>query len=300
MTLCIKKELKMKITGATKVAGIFGDPVEHSVSPAMHNAAFDALRLNTVYVPFHVPAAPLRELKAAAAGIRSLSILGVNVTVPHKQKILKYLDAVDNNARAIGAVNTVVNRGGELYGYNTDGAGYLLGLREDHNFTAAGKNIIIIGAGGAARGIFFSLLHGKPKSVLIANRTLKRAIRLATEFKAHAKEVEIKTTGLKKELIRPHVPEADLVINTTSLGLMGHGRLELPLEDLPASAIVSDIIYRPLETSLIRDARRLGLKTQTGLGMLVHQGALSFELWTGKTAPVAVMRAAALEELREK
>ncbi len=290
----------MKITGATRVAGIFGDPVEHSLSPAMHNAAFESLGLNMAYVPFHVGSTPLRVLKNAAAGIRALNIFGVNVTIPHKQKVIKYLDVVDPIAKAIGAVNTIVNRDGTLYGYNTDGAGYLLSLREDLAFAPQDKNIILLGAGGAARGIFFSLLHGKPKSIVIANRTLKKAVRLAAEFKEHAGGAEVRTTGLKKNLIKPYAADADLIINTTSLGLLGHGKPDLPLEDLPARAIVSDIVYRPLETDLIKDARKIGLRTHTGLGMLVHQGALSFELWTGLSAPVGVMRAAALEELEGK
>jgi len=290
----------MKITGTTRVTAIFGDPVEHSLSPVMHNAAFESMGLNMAYVPFHVGAASLGVLKNAVAGIRALNILGVNVTIPHKQKVIKYLDAVDPVALAIGAVNTIVNKEGVLHGYNTDGAGYLLSLREELAFTPAGKKILLLGAGGAARGIFFSLLHGKAKSIVIANRTLKKADRLAAEFKAHAGETEVRSTGLKKNLIRPYAPDADLVINTTSLGLMGHGKADLPLEDLPAKAIVSDIVYRPLETDLIKDARRIGLQTHTGLGMLVHQGALSFELWTGLTAPADVMKTAALEELRKE
>ncbi len=290
----------MKITGSTRVAGIFGDPVEHSLSPAMHNAAFDSMGLNMAYVPFHVGAGTLKVLKGAVAGIRALNIFGVNVTIPHKQKVIKYLDAVDPSALAIGAVNTIVNKDGALHGYNTDGSGYLLSLREELGFTPENKNIVLLGAGGAARGIFFSLIHGKARSIVIANRTLKRAVRLASEFKSHAGGTEIKTTGLKKNLIKPFAADADLIINTTSLGLMGHGKADLPLEDLPSKAIVSDIVYRPIETDLIKDARKMGLPTHTGLGMLVHQGALSFELWTGLTAPVEVMRAAALEELKRE
>lgn len=290
----------MKITGATRVAGIFGDPIEHSLSPVMQNAAFESMGLNMAYVPFHVGAASIHVLKNAVAGIRSLNIFGVNVTIPHKQKVIKYLDVVDPVAKAIGAVNTIVNRDGALHGYNTDGAGYLLSLREELSFNPAGKKIVLLGAGGAARGIFFSLLHGKPKSIVIANRTLKKGARLADEFKEHAAGTEVKTTGLKKNLLKPFAADADLIINTTSLGLMGHGKADLPLDDLPAKAIVSDIVYRPLETDLIKDARKMGLQTHTGLGMLVHQGALSFELWTGLTAPVDVMKTAVLEELQRE
>ena len=290
----------MKITGSTRITGIFGDPVEHSLSPAMQNAAFESAGLNIAYLPFHVGSSQLRVLKNAVAGIRALNILGVNVTIPHKQKVIKYLDVVDPNAGSIGAVNTIVNRDGRLHGYNTDGSGYLLSLRDELDFTPEGKNIVLLGAGGAARGIFFSLLHGKPKSVIIANRTLKKAERLAVEFEAHAAQTVVKAIKLKKNLVKPHAPEADLVINTTSLGLMGRGSIDLPLEDLPATAIVSDIVYRPLETGLIKDARSMGLRTHTGLGMLARQGALSFELWTGLASPVDAMKSAALEELQRE
>lgn len=290
----------MKITGHTRIIGIFGDPVEHTLSPVMHNAAFDALELDMVYVPFHVRSKPASDLKAAVASIKALNILGMNITVPHKETVIKYLDEVDEYAREVGAVNTIVNKGGRLTGYNTDGAGYLLSLREETGFVPKDKNIIILGAGGAARSILYAVLSGKPRSVVIANRTIERADDLAAEFKGRFKKISIKTVLLEKHLIKEHAWNADLIINTTSLGMMGRGAVDLPIENLPGHSIVSDIVYRPLKTTIIKKAAARGLATHTGLGMLVHQGAIGFELWTGQMAPTEVMMKAALKVLREK
>ncbi len=287
-------ETHLKISGHTKVAGIFGDPVEQTLSPAIHNAAFEALGLEIVYVPFRVEPNGLKE---ATASIKALNMLGMSITIPHKEKILKFLSTVDLHAKEIGAVNTVVNRDGKLIGYNTDGMGYLLSLREDTGFTPKGKNIIIIGAGGASRSIFYYILSGRPKSVVLANRTVKRAQALAKEFRPKF-NVEITAVQLEQELLRPYAQNADLLVNATSLGMMGRGKVEAPLDSLPPHAVVSDIVYRPLKTELLKKAESRGLKTHTGLGMLVHQGAIAFELWTGEKAPVEVMKKAALRALR--
>lgn len=293
----------MKINGNTKIAGIFGDPVGHTLSPAMQNAAFAALGLNALYVPFHVSSAAPNGLRAAVEAIRALSLLGVNVTVPHKEKVLKYLDEVDPHALELGAVNTIVNRDGKLVGYNTDGAGYLLSLRDETGFRAARKRVVVIGAGGAARSIVYSMLAAKAVSVVIANRTVKRAEALARGFARKFGSAEITASPLDKagrDSLSEHFMKADLVVNTTSTGMMGKGDLDLPLEALQAGAIVSDIVYRPLRTGLIKSAEKRGLETHTGLGMLVRQGAMGFELWTGKKAPIKVMEAAARKALRAR
>lgn len=290
----------MRIKGDTKIAGIFGDPIGHTLSPAMHNAAFGALGLNALYVPFHVRSAPPGELKAAVEGIRALGLLGVNVTIPHKEKVLKFLDEIEPHAMDLGAVNTIVNKDGKLVGYNTDGAGYLLSLRDETGFRAARKRVVIIGAGGAARSILYSILAAKPVSVVIANRTLKRAETLARSFARKFNSSDISAAALDRRALFGHFTNADLVVNTTSTGMMGKGELDLPLEALPARAVVSDIVYRPLRTGLIKGAEKRGLKTHAGLGMLVRQGAIGFELWTGKKAPISVMEAAALKALRTR
>ncbi|MBI5560664.1 MAG: shikimate dehydrogenase [Deltaproteobacteria bacterium] len=283
----------MKISGKVKVVGIFGDPVEQTLSPYMHNAAFEALGLELVYVPFHVRQG---MLKNAVDGVRALDILGVNVTIPFKERVMEYLDSVDDEALSIGAVNTIVNAGGKLRGYNTDGRGYWTTLIGETGFDPRGKTIIVLGAGGSGRAIIFSVLGKGPKTVIIANRTVKKAESLAKEFGRRSPGVDIKAMGL--DIAEP-MRGADLLINTTPVGMTGIGARHpfLPLKNLPPSAIVSDIVYKPLDTPLMKDAREKGLRVHGGLGMLVWQGALSFSLWTGADAPVEVMRLAAAQAL---
>lgn len=289
----------MDITGRTKVICIFGDPVGHSLSPVIHNAAFAALGIDMVYVPFHVASIPATELKAAVRAVKALNIHGLNVTIPHKEKVMQYLDEIDPHAKSVGAVNTVVNRGGRLVGYNTDGDGYLQGLKEQTGFAPKGKNVVIIGAGGAARSILYSVLCGKPKSVIIANRTEKRAASLAREFGSMF-DIEIGTAGLEVNALKECAAKAHLVVNTTSIGLGGLGELAFPVDALEDGAVVSDIVYSPLETAFLKRARARGLKTNDGLSMLVHQGAIGFKLWTGRKAPAQAMRQAALGALGKK
>jgi shikimate dehydrogenase len=301
----------MKITGKTKLIGIFGDPVAHTLSPAMQNAAFESLGMDFVYVPFHVRPA---ELKAAVGAIRALGMPGVNITIPHKEKVIELLDGLDEDARAIGAVNTVVNREGKLTGYNTDGEGFLRSLTEETGFNSQGKKIIILGAGGAARGILASVLNKKskknkknkkPERVIVANRTFERAEGLVKEFKEKFEGSNLEAIGLDEEALGSALEEADLLVNATSIGMEGgmeggqggYGSLSFIIDKLPDTAIVSDIVYKPIVTELIREADERGLTTHRGLGMLVGQGALSFELWTGEKAPVHVMRQAAFEAL---
>lgn len=294
----------MKISGTTKLIGIFGDPVAHTLSPVIHNAAFESLGLDFVYVPFHVRP---RELEAAVGALRALGMPGVNLTIPHKEKVIGYLDGVDEDASAVGAVNTVVNRGGKLTGYNTDGEGFLRSLTEETGFNPEGKKIIILGAGGASRGILASIVKRKPERVIVANRTLERAELLVKEFKEKFKGIKADAVELDEATLGPGLKEADLLVNTTSIGMEvggqvggkggGDSPLSFAIENLPDKAVVSDIVYRPIVTGLIKGAEERGLKTLRGLGMLVGQGALSFELWTGEKAPVHVMRQAALEAL---
>jgi len=289
----------MNITGTTKLLGIIGDPIEHTISPAMQNAAIKANLLNWAYVPFHVKP---QDLKTAVNVIKAFDMIGVNVTIPHKEKVIKLLDEVEDTARLIGAVNTVLNVDGRLIGYNTDGFGYIDSLKEETDFDSRGKNIVLLGAGGAARSILFSFLfkssRGMPASIVIANRTVERAKKLVSEFKKKLKNLPpIKAVGM--DAAAAHLENADILINTTSLGLMGKGQISLPLKKLPEYAIVSDIVYRPLETKFLKSAKALGLKTHGGLGMLAHQGALSFEIWTlsmfpRPPVPLDIMKNAAL------
>lgn len=291
----------MRISGTTRLVGIFGDPITHSLSPVMHNAAFEALAIDMAYVPFHVLE---NDLKKAAAGIRALNLVGASVTVPHKERIVKQMDSLDNGARIIGSVNTVVNNDGMLKGYNTDAFGYMRSLKEEHGFDPLRKRIIILGAGGSSRSILYEFLALGAASITLVNRTRARAETLASEYGGlfPATEMQVYTMDefslCAKEACVKAFGEADLIVNTTSVGLMNVGSLNLPLERLSANAIVSDIVYRPLETVLLSKAKGLGLRTHSGLGMLVHQGAVAFELWTRREAPVEVMRQAALEALK--
>ena len=285
----------MNITGKTKILGIFGYPVSQSISPAMHNAVIKALGLDTVYLPFEVKPANLKE---AIKGIKSLGIIGVNITIPHKEAAIRFLDNISEEARHIGAVNTIVNKDGRLIGHNTDGYGYITSLKEECNFNPKGKNIAILGAGGAARGILVALSVKKPKTIVIANRTLARAISLIKAFKGKFPETKFKAVDLNKDILKKYFKEIELLVNTTSVGMKKNETVEIPLELLPKTAVVSDIVYNPLETLLLKKAKKLGLTTHSGLGMLVHQGVKSFKLWTGMDAPIEVMRKAALKALK--
>lgn len=284
------------INGETRVTGIFGDPVAHTLSPLMHNAAFAALGLNFVYLPFHVR----REaLAAAVAGIKALGLAGVNVTVPHKEAVLPLLDEVAEEARLIGAVNTVVNRGGALVGYNTDALGFLRALQEA-GFDPAGRPAVVIGAGGAARAVVVALARTGVRKITIFNRTLGRAAVLAELVRAEGVAAAALPWADLAGAGEKVVAQAALVVQTTSVGM--HPQEEeappVPPEALGPGQLVVDLIYSPPETRLLRLARAAGATTQNGMAMLLHQGAAAFELWTGREAPVGVMRAVLKNVLR--
>lgn len=286
----------MKIPGDIKILGIFGDPIEHTLSPSIQNAAFNALSLNMVYLPFNVKN---ENLKEAVASIKALNMLGVNITIPHKEAVMEFLDKVDEDAEKIGAVNTIVNRDGVLTGYNTDGEGYIESLTQETAFEVSNKNILMLGAGGAARGILYALLKRNPSKITIANRTIERAENLKAEFSKFFPEATINITGTNKI---ESIETFDLIINTTSSGMSGTEETKLIVEpkNFKKDAVVSEIIYKPMETPLLIEAEKNGLRLHKGLGMLIHQGALGFKLWTGKDAPVEAMRSAALVSLEAR
>ena len=276
------------ISGHTAVLGVIGDPVEHTSSPAMHNAALQELGLDYVYVPFHVTAGQLPE---AIAGMRGLGMRGMNVTVPHKQAVMEHVDEVAPEAEAIGAVNTIVNDDGLLRGHNTDAYGVMESLRRDAGLEGLPARIALLGAGGAARAILYALLQCvEVERVDIFNRTRERAEALAADLEPAGTRVAVAALG------DGSVDGAELVINSTSVGMT-------PDEDgtpLPGEGVfhtgmtLLDIVYNPLETRLMRQAKGAGAHAVNGLGMLAYQGAGSFELWTGQTAPAAAMKSAAL------
>lgn len=267
------------------IIAIIGDPIAHSLSPVMQNAVFRKMNLPYLYLPIRVTSGELSSFIKRIKNDRS-GITGFNVTIPHKEKVMKYLDWISPEALAIGAVNTVIFKKGRLAGYNTDARGYVRSLQEETRFTPRGKRILILGAGGAARAILYALGKAGAKKVYLSNRTLRRAMKLTRD------SIPLKTKELKKIF-----PSIDLLINATSIGLKGTRFKNLPLSLLSKRAIVSDLIYRPLMTPLLRDAKRRGLKIHPGLGMLLYQGAESFRLWTGKKPDLAVMRKALLDAL---
>ncbi len=276
--------------------GIIGFPVGHSVSPAFQQAAFDHLRLDARYERWETPPDRLREV---VERLRGEGYLGANVTVPHKQAVISLLDEMDAQARRIGAVNTIVNRKGRLTGYNTDAPGFLRALREDARFEPSGKRALIVGAGGAARAVAFALADAKAAGIVIANRNLDRAQALADAVGAGgAKAVAME---LQRGWVMGAPTGIDLVVNCTTVGMRSadtEGESPLDAAHLRREMLVCDLVYNPAETTLMRAARKLGCRVLGGLPMLVYQGALAFEMWTGKKAPVDVMRRAAEQALK--
>jgi len=282
----------MEISGRTRVCGIIGDPIEHSLSPVMHNAAFQKLNLDFVYVAFRVKKNELRE---AILGARSLDVHGLNVTMPHKNAVMKYLDEIDSTTRLIGAVNTILNDKGRLIGYNTDGAGALKALKEK-GVGPEGKRLLLLGAGGAGKAIAFYVAQ-EVDELKIFNRTTPKAEKLAQLLR---KEFGKKIDGnsLSAEIVKDELEDADILINATSVGM--HPDVNRSLVDpswLRPDLCVMDIVYNPIETKLVKDARLMGAKVVSGIEMLVFQGAASFEIWTDHQAPVKVMKEAVLKKL---
>jgi len=279
-----------KIKGSTRVCALFGFPVEHSFSPGMQNTAFFHLGLDFVYVPFLVFPENVRQ---AVQAIRALNLAGVNVTVPHKEKIIPFLDEIAPGAELTGAVNTIVNKKGRLTGYNTDGDGFLRSLEEEAGFTVQGKSFLMLGAGGAARAIAMALARGGAGEIFIANRTIQKAADLANEVNMRLQANARGVLWTEKDL-RDVLPGIDAVIHCTPVGMHPHGDdcPAFPFAYLQSGQLVCDLVYNPPMTKFLERAQEAGARICDGLGMLLHQGALAFELWTGRDAPVAVMRRA--------
>lgn len=276
----------MNITGKTKVFGILGWPVEHSLSPLMHNAAFKKLNLNCCYVCF--PVSP-EHLKDAVAAVRALNIAGVNVTVPHKENIIPFLDEVSEEAAFIGAVNTIVNKNNRLVGYNTDGKGFMKSLSESKIFLK-NKNVLVIGAGGASRAICFYLAQ-KTKSLVLCDIDKSRA----DQLKADLQKINPNVNSIDKIT---GADNFDIIINSTPLGLGKNDPLPIDKNLIQPRHVVYDLIYK--KTKLLEAASKKRCKTISGLSMLLWQGVFAFEIWIGKRAPVAVMRNALIKNLSDK
>lgn len=266
-----------------KLYGVIGDPIAHSLSPAMHNRELKELGMNGYYHPFRIAR---EDLNTAIKGMKILGIEGFNVTVPHKTAIIPCLDEIDPLAEAIGAVNTVVRSGERFIGYNTDGLGFIEALREEWKQDITDEPILIIGAGGAAKAIYFTLLSLGVRKVDICNRTLHKA-----EALIDGQPYKCSSRALTLEDAESSLGDYSLVIQTTSIGMdPDRDCSPISMQRLNPSSFVSDIIYNPRETLLLKQASKRGAKTQNGLGMLVYQGALAFEKWTGVQPDVQRMK----------
>lgn len=274
------------ISGTTKILGIIGYPVSHSMSPAMQNAALSACNLDFVYVPFSVAPEKLGE---AVYGLRSLGVHGFNVTIPHKAAIIPYLDRLDKSAEDAGAVNTVLNENGKLIGFNTDGIGLLCSLADDLDYYPGKGTVLLIGAGGAARGAVAALCQTEVSRILIVNRTLETALALQHEMckRYPGKVIEVVE---KNKLNCDCLGSSSLLINTTSIG-MNSDRIDfLDLTQLSRSAKVYDMVYTPAISPLLFEASGMGHKVSNGLGMLAAQGEQAFYIWTGQNPPKGLMK----------
>lgn len=280
------------ISGRTRVYGIFGFPVEHSFSPGMHNAAFDKLGMDACYVPFAVSPDKLGE---AVKAITSLRLCGLNVTVPHKEKVIPYLDELSEAARLIGAVNTIEVRDGRLVGHNTDGRGFLRALKQDARFNPRGRSFFFTGSGGAARAVGFSLALAGAKKIVFHDVDTAKADALANDIRRRT-GADAETAG--PDMLAAVTNEADCLINATPLGLRKTDPLPIGKDSILKRHLVCDLVYNPPETALLRAARARGAKRFSGLGMLLYQGVIAFEIWTGRKAPVPVMKRALTRQIR--
>ena len=278
----------MTISGKTQIYGILGDPVQHSLSPVMQNAAFAALGIDAVYVPFHVLP---QQLGQAVAGLKALHVNGVNVTVPHKEAVCALVDRLDDEAALIGAVNTLVRDGQTFVGFNTDGLGLIHALKADLNFDVQGKEVTVLGAGGAARSAIVALARHGVGKLTIVNRNIDRARQLAERYQEHFSNVDFLVTSLTCEALAEVIPETDLIVNSTSLGLSGESFNVLPWHVVKKACCIYDMIYSAEGTPLVRAARERGYRCCDGLGMLIAQGEAAFRLWTGRDPGQAMAQA---------
>jgi len=268
----------MNITAKTKICMVIGDPVEHSLSPRMHNAGYEALHIDGhyVYVGCHVD---VNHIEDFVKGIRAMGIRGVSCTLPHKLAVMPYLDEIDDIAQKIGAVNTIVNENGKLIGSNTDWLGILEPLQQVTDLP--GKRVAVLGAGGAARAAAYAVTS-QHANLMIFNRTKEKAEKLASEFDGKAYALD------DYEAIK----SADIIINTTSVGLKNENETPLPKKYIIKNHIVFDVVYSAHPTQIITDAKEKEAKTITGIEMLLHQGFAQFNLFTGHDAPKDAMRKA--------
>ncbi|MBC8259808.1 MAG: shikimate dehydrogenase [SAR324 cluster bacterium] len=280
--------MRRSITGKTRIYGIIGHPVEHSLSPQMQNAAFSALKIDACYLAFSVQP---EDVMQAVAGLKALNIAGINVTVPHKSAVIPLLDEISPLAKQLGAVNTIRNEQGCLSGTNTDISGFIRSL-QDLQFSSKDKTIALLGAGGSARAVLAGLADAGASRILIHNRTLERAEKLITDFAPLFPAVKLEAV----ELETLQKTNLDLLVNTTTVG-MKSGASPLDLSQCQSVLHLVDLIYSPAQTALLKQAEELAVPAINGLGMLLYQGCEAFTFWTGKSAPEKEMRAQLLNAI---
>ena len=283
----------------TSEVGIIGYPISHSISPVFQQAAFDHYGLDVRYQIWKINP---NHLKQAVVELRQSRVLGFNVTVPYKELIMAELDEITQEAADIGAVNTVINQKDILVGHNTDGAGFIRGLREEGKFEPEGKTALVIGAGGSAKAVSHHLLQNKISHLIIANRTTRRAKNLRTALTSLGHEnihlVSLTEIDLKP-ILTSNIPP-DLIVNCTSLGMVGGpdpAQTAIQTHLIPSSSLVCDLVYNPLITPLLRGSIDSGAQILTGLPMLIYQGALAFHLWSNHEPPIEIMFDAAKKAL---
>jgi len=284
----------MVISGKTDVFAVIGDPIDHTLSPAMHNAAFEHLRLDYVFLAFRVTP---DEIEKALQGVRALGIRGLNVTMPHKHAVTEFIDEADATVKFLRSANTILNQRGRLRGFNTDGVGAIKALKNG-GLDLTGKKALLLGAGGAAKAIAFTLTK-EVDEICILNRDGMKARELANILEPFGKRVV--GDELSPKRIHQELHDSDVLINATSVGMTPNAFESLVKPSwLKTSLYVMDIVYNPNETKLIQEAKAVGAKVITGVEMLLHQGAASFEIWTQCKAPIDVMRNALLSKLSTK
>ena len=285
----------MDISGKTKICGVIGNPIQHTLSPTIQNSAFNHLNLDFIFLAFKVKTA---ELEMAIQGMRSLDIHGLNVTMPHKNMVINYLDEIDSAVESLNSANTIVNKKGRLLGFNTDGIGAVKALQENGVDLSSSK-VVLLGAGSAGRAIAFSIAD-KVEDLIVLNRDITKAKNLELNLKLKFNK-NIHYGTLSQDSIQKNLRSSDLLINATNVGMGPNSKLSIVNPKLLTSDLtVMDIVYNPLETKLLSDAKIVGAKTINGLEMLIYQGAASFELWTGRKAPIEIMKLATLKQISNK
>lgn len=284
----------MHIDGNTRLVGIIGSPLEHTLSPTIQNAAFDYLGLNWCYIPLPVEQGRLVQ---AVEGIKALRFTGVNITMPFKTEIIPMLDEVAMFAESVGAVNTILIDKGKLIGYNTDGRGFYTALVRDLGYEVKGRKVLVLGAGGASRSVTVSLALAGCESIVIVNRSPERSIQLSEIIARSAPDIEVSWLS-PEDNYDIVVAESDVIINATPLTTF-NGDLRVPVSLLNKNQLVCDLNYSLYQPPLLQEAEARGAQVMDGKGMLLYQAAAAFEIWTGLEAPVEVMRVALLRALEE-